>query len=61
MSSDDNIVATHYRPDIEITCAFCHGAGTDPFGVMSDRSVCGACGGRGHGQRAGTARALCLL
>jgi DnaJ-class molecular chaperone len=31
----------------EITCAFCHGDGTDPFGVMSDRSVCGACGGQG--------------
>ncbi|MFI5456031.1 MAG: hypothetical protein ACHRXM_11335 [Isosphaerales bacterium] len=30
-----------------IICAFCHGGGTDPFGVMSDRSVCGACGGRG--------------
>jgi DnaJ-class molecular chaperone len=31
----------------KITCAFCHGEGTDPFGVMSDRSVCGACGGQG--------------
>ncbi len=31
----------------QITCAFCHGHGTDPFGVMSDRSTCGACGGRG--------------
>jgi DnaJ-class molecular chaperone len=31
----------------EIRCAFCHGQGTDPFGIMSDRSVCGACGGRG--------------
>jgi len=30
-----------------ITCAFCHGGGTDPFNVMSDRSVCAACGGRG--------------
>ena len=30
-----------------ITCAFCRGEGTDPFGVMSDRSTCGSCGGRG--------------
>jgi DnaJ-class molecular chaperone len=31
----------------EVCCAFCHGAGIDPFNVLSDRSVCGACGGRG--------------
>jgi len=31
----------------EITCAFCHGEGIDPFNVLSDRSVCGACSGRG--------------
>jgi DnaJ-class molecular chaperone len=31
----------------DVTCAFCHGEGTDPFGVMSDRSLCAACGGRG--------------
>ena len=44
-----------------ITCAFCRGEGTDPFGVMSDRSVCGACGGRGVVTRAGAPRALRLL
>jgi DnaJ-class molecular chaperone len=32
----------------EVPCAFCRGEGTDPFGVMSDRSVCAACGGRGR-------------
>ncbi len=31
----------------EIRCAFCHGRGTDPFNVLSDRSVCSSCGGRG--------------
>jgi hypothetical protein len=30
-----------------IQCAFCRGGGTDPFGVMSDRSVCGCCCGQG--------------
>ncbi len=30
-----------------ITCAFCRGQGTDPYNVMSELSVCGACGGRG--------------
>ncbi len=31
----------------EIRCAFCRGQGTDPFGILSDRSVCGSCGGLG--------------
>ncbi|MGP0066627.1 MAG: hypothetical protein ACLQGP_23935 [Isosphaeraceae bacterium] len=31
----------------EIPCAFCHGQGNDPYGLLSERSVCGACGGRG--------------
>jgi DnaJ-class molecular chaperone len=30
-----------------IVCAFCGGKGTDPFNVLSDRSVCGVCQGRG--------------
>ena len=30
-----------------LTCAFCGGKGTDPFNVMSSRSVCGSCNGRG--------------
>ena len=30
----------------EVRCAFCRGRGTDPFHLLSDRSTCGACGGR---------------
>ena len=30
-----------------VRCAFCHGAGTDPYGVLSELSVCGGCGGKG--------------
>jgi DnaJ-class molecular chaperone len=30
----------------EIPCAFCHGQGTDPYGLLSDRSICSACSGR---------------
>lgn len=30
-----------------ITCAFCRGAGKDPFGVMSELSTCQVCGGKG--------------
>ena len=29
-----------------ITCAFCGGAGKDPFGVMSPLSTCQVCGGQ---------------
>lgn len=32
---------------VEVTCAFCHGVGLDPFGLLSDRSKCGVCGGKG--------------
>ncbi|MBU4350805.1 hypothetical protein KKD19_06395 [Patescibacteria group bacterium] len=31
----------------EITCAFCKGAGKDPFGVPSKLSTCQVCFGRG--------------
>ena len=31
-----------------LPCAFCHGRGTDPFSVMSELSVCGACQGTGR-------------
>jgi len=31
----------------EVPCSFCSGAGTDPFGIMSWRSTCVVCGGRG--------------
>ena len=30
-----------------ITCAFCEGTGKDPFGVMSIKSNCQVCGGKG--------------
>lgn len=30
-----------------IVCAFCRGAGTDPFDIMSSLSTCCVCGGRG--------------
>ena len=30
-----------------VVCAFCQGAGTDPFDIMSSRSTCCVCGGRG--------------
>ncbi len=36
------------RAQEPITCAFCQGHGTDPFSVMSSRSVCGACQGTGR-------------
>ncbi len=29
------------------TCAFCRGRGVDPFNALSDRSLCGSCGGKG--------------
>ncbi len=31
----------------EVKCAFCHGTGRDPFGVMSHLSTCSICGGKG--------------
>jgi DnaJ-class molecular chaperone len=31
----------------EVTCSFCGGQGTDPFGIMSWLSTCVVCGGRG--------------
>jgi DnaJ-class molecular chaperone len=32
---------------VEVTCSFCGGRGTDPFGIMSWLSSCVVCGGRG--------------
>ena len=32
---------------IQITCAFCEGTGKDPFGILSIRSNCQVCGGKG--------------
>jgi len=31
----------------EVTCSFCSGTGTDPFGIMSWISTCCVCGGKG--------------
>ena len=31
----------------ELTCAFCHGRGKDPFDIMSSLSTCCVCGGNG--------------
>lgn len=31
----------------ELTCAFCHGRGRDPFDIMSSLSTCCVCGGSG--------------
>ena len=44
--------ATYKEPSIkremaEVKCAFCHGTGRDPFGVMSHLSTCSICGGKG--------------
>ena len=33
---------------IMVKCAFCHGAGVDPFGIMSGLSNCYVCGGKGE-------------
>ena len=30
----------------EVKCAFCEGEGTDPFGILSEISLCPVCGGR---------------
>ncbi len=32
---------------VEVTCSFCRGQGTDPFGIMSWLSTCCVCGGSG--------------
>lgn len=35
------------RQMVEVTCAFCHGTGKDPFGIMSSMATCQVCGGTG--------------
>ena len=42
----------------EVTCSFCGGKGTDPFGILSWVSTCVVCGGRGSGAGAGVSPAL---
>lgn len=34
-------------PREEVTCAFCNGKGIDPFGILSSRSICQVCLGKG--------------
>ena len=36
--------------EVSIRCAFCHGGGRDPFGIISHLSTCCVCGGRGTHQ-----------
>jgi len=36
------------RKKAVITCAFCGGAGRDPFGIMSPLAICQVCGGTGQ-------------
>ena len=31
-----------------VGCSFCRGTGKDPFGIMSSRSTCSVCGGKGE-------------
>jgi DnaJ-class molecular chaperone len=31
---------------VDVPCAFCHGTGIDPFGILSYKSTCSVCGGR---------------
>lgn len=37
---------SHESDWAEVSCAFCHGTGTDPFGIMSWLSACCVCKGR---------------
>ncbi len=34
--------------NIMVNCAFCGGTGTDPFGLLSENSLCQVCGGSGE-------------
>lgn len=36
--------------EVSIRCAFCHGKGKDPFGILSYLSTCCVCGGMGTHQ-----------
>jgi DnaJ-class molecular chaperone len=42
------MVAAHQKQtDVTVPCSFCGGKGTDPFGILSWRSTCHVCGGKG--------------
>jgi DnaJ-class molecular chaperone len=45
---------------VEVTCSFCGGHGSDPFGIMSWLSTCCVCGGRGVVRVAAPAQ-ICAL
>ena len=47
LSSPVRVRARRARPSVQVPCAFCHGTGKDPFGIMSRLSSCCVCGGRG--------------
>jgi len=36
----------HHSENKLLTCAFCGGAGTDPFDLLSKESLCQVCGGQ---------------
>lgn len=41
-------LARHRAVEVEtVSCAFCSGSGRDPFDLLSDKSRCAVCGGRG--------------
>jgi len=42
-----NAPSTKELAAVTVRCAFCGGAGQDPFGVMSPLSTCQVCGGQG--------------
>jgi len=33
---------------VDVQCAYCHGAGKDPFGLPGPESNCSVCGGKGY-------------
>jgi DnaJ-class molecular chaperone len=39
-------VISKERGKTKLKCAFCHGEGIDPFGVLSELSLCPVCAGR---------------
>lgn len=41
-----NAMKTTENGKVEVSCAFCRGAGKDPFGIMSHLSTCSVCQGK---------------
>jgi len=44
----DSSAGTRSGHAVEMLCAFCGGAGTDPFGILSPLASCQVCGGSGR-------------